>query len=325
MAITVSSPGGPEVLRLAERPDPEPRLGEVVVDVAAAGVNRADLLQRMGQYAPPAGASDIIGLECSGVVANVGDGVSRWRVGDPCVALLAGGGYATKVAVPGGQLVAVPDRIDLVTAAGLIEVAATVVSNLGLAGLTAGDRLLVHGGAGGIGSFAIQYGRALGARVSTTAGNADKLDYCRSIGAELAVSYHDDWPAAVAAWAGGGVDVILDVVGAKYLESNVRCLATGGRLVVIGLQGGRQGTLDLGILLQKRGQVIATNLRGRPVPEKSEICATVEATVWPLLTGGVIKPAPHTLFPLADAAAAHRRLESGGNVGKIILTTDGLT
>ena len=321
----MTSPGGPEVLRLAERPDPEPGVDEIVVDVAAAGVNRADLLQRRGHYAPPAGASDILGLECSGVVAEVGDGVSRWRVGDPCVALLAGGGYATKVAVPEGQLVPVPDGIDLVTAAGLIEVAATVVSNLSLAGLTDGDRLLVHGGAGGIGSFAVQYGRTLGARVVTTAGSPDKLDYCRSNGAELAVSYREDWPAAVAAWADGGVDVILDVVGAEYLESNVGCLATGGRLVVIGLQGGRRGTLDLGMLLQKRGHVIATNLRGRPVPEKSEICATVEATVWPMLTSGVIRPAPQTVFPLGDAAAAHRRLESGDSVGKIILTTDGLS
>ena len=321
----MSSPGGPEVLRLTERADPEPRPGEVVVDVAAAGINRADLLQRQGHYAPPAGASDILGLECSGVVAGVGAGVSRWRVGDPCVALLAGGGYATKVAVPQGQLVPVPDGIDDVTAAGLIEVAATVVSNLSLAGLAAGNRLLVHGGASGIGSFAIQYGRALGAQVITTAGSTDKLDYCRSIGAELAVSYLQDWPAAVADWADDGVDVILDVVGAKYLESNVGCLATGGRLVVIGLQGGRQGTLDLGMLLQKRGHVIATNLRSRPVSEKSEICATVEATVWPLLTSGVIKPAPQTVFPLRDAAAAHRRLESGDNLGKIILTTEGLS
>ena len=322
-AIIVSSPGGPEVLELRDRPDLETRPGEVRIDVRAAGVNRADLLQRQGHYPPPPGASDIIGLECSGVVAALGDGVGRWQVGDEVVALLAGGGYASQVVVPEGQVVSVPDGVDLVVAGGLIEVAATVVSNLRLAGLGGGDRLLVHGGAGGIGSFAIQYAKAIGATVVTTAGSDEKLDYCRSIGADLAVSYRDDWVAAGQDFTGGdGMDVILDVIGAKYLEPNVASLATGGRLVVIGLQGGRAGTLDLGLLLRKRGHVIATNLRGRPVAEKSEICALVEREVWPLVADGTITPTPQTTFPLADAAAAHRQLESGDNLGKIVLTLD---
>jgi putative PIG3 family NAD(P)H quinone oxidoreductase len=324
-AVIVSAPGGPEVLRLEEVPDPVAGPGEVLLEVAAAGVNRADLMQREGHYPPPPGASEVLGLECSGVVAAVGDGVQRWRVGDRCVALLAGGGYATRVSVPEGQLVGVPEGVDLVTAAGLIEVAATVVSNLRLAGLSAGERLLVHGGAGGIGSFAISYARTLGVQVLATAGSAEKLDYCRSLGAEVAISYRDDWVAAVRdATDGTGVDVILDVMGASYLEANVGCLAVGGRLMIIGLQGGRKGTLDVGALLRLRGHVIATNLRGRPVAEKAEICAAVEAEVWPLLGSGAIEPAPQTRFPLADAAAAHRRLESGDNLGKIVLTTDGL-
>jgi putative PIG3 family NAD(P)H quinone oxidoreductase len=324
-AVIVSAPGGPEVLRLEEVSDPVAGPGEVLLDVAAAGVNRADLMQREGHYPPPPGASEVLGLECSGVVAAVGDGVRRWRVGDRCVALLAGGGYATRVSVPEGQLVRVPDGVDLVTAAGLIEVAATVVSNLQLAGLSAGERLLVHGGAGGIGSFAISYARTLGAQVLATAGSAEKLDYCRSLGAEVAISYRDDWVAAVRdATDGAGVDVILDVMGASYLEANVGCLAVGGRLMIIGLQGGRKGTLDVGTLLRLRGHVIATSLRGRPVAEKTQICAAVEAEVWPLLASGAIKPAPQTRFPLSDAAAAHRRLESGDNLGKIVLTTNGL-
>lgn len=319
-AVIATEPGGPEVLRLAERPDPEPGVDEVLVDVRAAGVNRADLMQRQGHYPPPPGASDIIGLECSGVVAAVGADVTRWRTGDEVVALLAGGGYATRVAVPEGQAIAVPDGVDLLAAAGLLEVAATVASNLRLAGLAEGDRLLVHGGSGGIGSFAIQYAKARRATVLTTAGSEAKLDYCRSLGADVALSYREDWPAAVQdATDGAGVDVILDVMGAKYLEPNVASLAAGGRLVIIGMQGGRRGTLDLGLLLRKRGHVIATSLRGRPTAEKSEICAFVEREVWPLITEGTIKPTRHTTFPLADAADAHRLLESGDNVGKIIL------
>jgi putative PIG3 family NAD(P)H quinone oxidoreductase len=319
-AITVTEPGGPEMLRLDEVPDPEPGRAEVLVRVAAAGVNRADLMQRQGHYPPPPGASELLGLEVSGVVARTGPDVSGWHPGQECVALLAGGGYAELVAVPAGQLLPVPERIDLITAAALVEVAATVVSNFAEARLAEGQSVLVHGGAGGIGSFAIPYAKALGATVLTTAGSEQKLAYCRSLGADLAISYREDWPTAVHGFtAGRGVDVILDVMGAKYLEPNVAALATGGRLLVIGLQGGRKGTLDLGTLMPKRGRVIATTLRARPTVEKAEICTAVRTQVWPLLSTGAIPPPRVTRFDLADAAEAHRRLESGENLGKIVL------
>ena len=318
-AIVAREPGGPEVLELQEVPDPTPAADEVVVAVRAAGVNRADLMQRQGHYPPPPGASSVIGLEVSGHVAALGSGVSGWSVGDPCVALLAGGGYAELVAVPAGQVVAPPPGADLVAAAGLVEVAATVVSNLDLAGLGAGQVFLVHGGAGGIGSFAVQYARSLGATVVATAGSAEKLDYCRSVGAQHAVSYRGDWVAEVRAAAPGGVDVVLDNMGAKYLAAHQELLATEGRLVVIGLQGGTKGTLDLGALLAKRATVSATSLRGRPVAEKAEICRRVVERIWPLLADGTIAPTPQTVFPLAAAADAHAHLESGDNLGKVVL------
>nr|WP_239579446.1 NAD(P)H-quinone oxidoreductase [Microlunatus panaciterrae] len=318
----MQSPGDPSVLTLTEVPTPEAGPGEILVKIVAAGVNRADLLQRQGHYPPPPGASPLLGMECSGVIAATGAGVTGWAPGQPCVALLAGGGYAEYVTVPAGQVLPPPDGIDLVTAAGLIEVAATVSSNLSLARLVSGETFLVHGGSGGIGSFAIQYARSLGARVIATAGAADKLDYCHSVGADLAVSYRTDWAAQASEFtAGAGVDVILDNMGASYLEANVGLLATGGRLVVIGLQGGRRGTLDLGTLMTKRAQVMATTLRSRPVPEKTAICSQVAETVWPLVSSGAIRPAPETRIPLAEAARAHALLESGDNLGKILLVT----
>jgi putative PIG3 family NAD(P)H quinone oxidoreductase len=289
----------------------------------AAGVNRADLLQRQGHYPPPPGADDVLGMECAGYVEAIGPDTAdgRWTVGDPCLALLAAGGYAERVAVPVGQLLTPPDGVDLVTAAGLVEVGATVVSNFDLAEVEAGDVVLVHGGAGGIGSMAVQYAKALGATVVTTAGSSDKLDYCRSIGADLAVSYREDWVGAVRGLAGDrGVDVILDVIGAKYLEDHLGLLATEGRLVVIGLQGGTKGTLDLGRLLRLRGRVLATTLRSRPAEEKAAICRRVEQAIWPLVGSGVIAPAPQTRFALAEVAAAHAHLESGDNLGKVVLT-----
>jgi len=320
-AVTLSKSGGPEVLGLAETPEPILGPGEVLIGVVAAGVNRADLLQRQGNYPPPKGASEILGMEVAGTVAAVGDGVDHWAIGERCVALLAGGGYAELVAAPAGQVVAPPRDVDLVTAAGLIEVAATVVSNFDAAGVRRGETVLIHGGAGGIGSFAIQYARALGARVIATAGSAEKLAHCQEMGADAAISYRDDWPTSVASITEGrGVDVILDVMGGSYLEDNVGALAVGGRLVVIGLQGGRKGPLDLGRLLTIRGSVLATTLRSRPVAEKSAICCRVVERVWPLINGGQIRPSPQTTFPLAEAAAAHRRLESGENIGKVILT-----
>ncbi len=319
-AIVMSAPGDPSVLELGEVPTPTPAPGEMLIKVAAAGVNRADLLQRQGHYPPPPGASDTIGLEVSGQVAEIGDGVTGWTTGDACVALLAGGGYAEYVAVPAGQVVPPPPGIDLLVAGGVIEVAATVQSNLERVWLASDEIFLVHGGAGGIGSFAIPYAKHLGATVITTAGSAEKLDYCRSLGADHAFSYRDDWPAAVRdALDGRGVDVILDNMGAKYLEPHIDLLALNGRLAVIGMQGGTKGQLNLGKLLAKRGWVTAATLRSRPVEEKAAICRAVVHSIWPLLADGSIQPPEHQVFPLAEAAAAHQRMESGEHTGKIIL------
>ncbi len=319
--VTVTEPGGPENLVLADAPRPGLRPGDVLIRVRAAGVNRADLLQRQGFYPPPPGTSEVIGMEVSGTIEALGEGVSGWEPGEECVALLAGGGYAEFVAVPAGQVVPAPPGVDLVSAAGLIEVAATVVSNFAHVHLTAGETVLIHGGAGGIGTFAIQYARALGARVLVTAGTPEKLELCRSLGAEVAIDYHADWASTVMEATGGrGVDVVLDVMGAKYLEANVGALAMDGRLVVIGLQGGRKGTLDLNRLLTRRATVTATSLRFRPVEQKAAICAEVAARVWPLIASGRIRLAPETRFPLEQVADAHRRLESGENTGKVLLT-----
>ena len=249
----------PDVLELREVETPRPRPNEVLIKVAAAGVNRADLLQRQGHYSPQPGVSSIIGLEASGTVAEVGEDVSNWAVDDACVALLAGGGYAEYVAAPAGQVVPPPIGVELVAAAAVIEVAATVYSNVEFVGLVDGDWFLVHGGAGGIGSFAIQYAKSIGATVITTAGSEEKLDYCRSIGADHAISYRGDWPAAVREVAGGGVHMILDNMGAKYLTDHVQLLATDGALVTIGMQGGRKGTLDLASLAARRGLVTANH------------------------------------------------------------------
>lgn len=319
--VTVTEPGGPENLIVAEAAQPIPAADEVVIRVVAAGVNRADLLQRQGFYPPPPGASDVIGLEVSGTIASVGAQVTDWQPGQACVAILAGGGYAEFVAVPAGQVIPPPAGMDLASAAGLIEVAATVVSNFDHVQLSAGEAVLIHGGAGGIGTFAIQYAKALGARVIVTAGSAEKLELCRELGADVALNYHHDWAAGVAeATERRGADVILDVIGAKYLEANVASLAMDGRLVVIGLQGGRKGTLDLNQLLTKRATVTATSLRGRPVEQKTAICTAVQQRVWPLVESGRIRLAPETRFPLAQVADAHRHLESGMHVGKVILT-----
>jgi len=321
-AVTAPEPGGPEALVVSELPDPEPGPGEVVVDVAATAVNRADLLQRQGHYPPPKGASDVLGLECSGTVSAVGPGVEPWQVGDPVTALLAGGGYAEKVLVPAGQLMPVPDGVDLVTAAALPEVACTVWSNVYMvAGLRPGETLLVHGGAGGIGTFAIQLAVATGARVATTAGSPAKLEVCRSLGAEIAIDYREqDFVEELrSATDGHGADVVLDNMGAKYLGRNLDALATEGRLVIIGMQGGTKGELDIAKLLAKRGAVVATTLRARPVAEKAAICAAVAEHVWPLVSTGQVKPVVHTSYPLERAADAHAAVENGENVGKVLL------
>ena len=296
---------------------------EVLIKVAAAGVNRADLLQRQGHYKPQPGVSAILGLEVSGTIAGVGVEVSNWAIYDPCVALLAGGGYADYVAAPAGQVVPPPLGVELVAAAGVIEVAATVYSNIELVGLAMGDQFLVHGGAGGIGSFAIQYAKSLGATVIATAGSEDKLNYCRSIGADHAISYRDDWPAAVRAIAPDGIHMILDNMGAKYLSDHVQLIATDGVLVIIGLQGGRRGTLDLASLMGRRGLITSSSLRARTVAEKAAICRGLVRNVWPLIADDTIKQPPLTVFPLAEAGAAHARMESGDNTGKIILSVAG--
>jgi putative PIG3 family NAD(P)H quinone oxidoreductase len=325
-AVIAPEPGGPEALVVADLPDPVPGSGEVVIDLAATAVNRADTLQRQGHYPPPPGASQVLGLECSGVVSAVGPDVKRWSVGDRVCALLAGGGYAEKVPAPAGQVMPVPDGVDLVLAGALPEVACTVWSNVFmLAGLQPDETLLVHGGAGGIGSFAVQLGHALGARVVTTAGSAAKLELCRSLGADVAVDYHDqDFVEEVrAATDGRGADVILDNMGAAYLHRNLAALATEGRLVVIGMQGGTKAELDLGVLLAKRAAVMATSLRARPVAEKAAICASVVEHVWPLLADGTVRTLVHATLPLERAAEAHRLMESGEHSGKIVLTARG--
>ena len=322
-AVTVTTPGGPEVLRLAEVPDPVPGQGEVLVDIAAAGVNRADLLQRQGAYPPPPGAPEYPGLECSGRVSAVGPGVTGWRPGDEVCALLGGGGYAEQVAVPAGQLLPVPAGVGLTEAGALPEAACTVHSNVVTrAGLAAGETLLVHGGASGIGTLAIQLGRALGARVACTAGSQEKLRRCRELGADLAVSYRDeDFVASVNEFTDGrGADVILDIIGGSYLPRNLAALATGGRLVVIAVQGGPRGELDLGLLMRKRASVLASTLRARPLAEKTAIVSAVRDEVWPLVAAGQIRPVIDRVLPLAEAAAAHRRMEEGSHIGKIVLT-----
>ncbi|HXS64001.1 MAG TPA: NAD(P)H-quinone oxidoreductase [Streptosporangiaceae bacterium] len=321
-AITIESPGGPEVLRVSEVPDPVPAADEVLIDIVAAGLNRADLLQRQGFYPPPPGAPQYPGLECSGRVCGLGENVTGFSVGDEVCALLAGGGYAEKVAVHAGQVLPVPDGTSVVDAGGLMEVACTVYSNVvQLSGLAAGETLLIHGGASGIGTFAIQLGRALGARVACTAGSKAKLDRCTELGADLAIPYRDqDFVEAIGEFTGGrGADVILDIMGAVYLPRNIAALATGGRLAVIGLQGGAKGELDLGTMLRKRATVRATSLRARPAHEKTEIVAGVGDLVWPLVAAGQVKPVIDTVLPLAQAAQAHRLLEADGHIGKILL------
>jgi putative PIG3 family NAD(P)H quinone oxidoreductase len=323
-AVVADGAGGPEVLSLGEVPDPEPGPGEVLVRVAATAVNRADLLQRQGHYPPPPGASEVLGLECSGTVAALGEGVEDWSVGDEVCALLAGGGYAELVAVPAGQLMPLPDGVDLVTAAALPEVACTVWSNVFMvAGLQPGEHLLVHGGAGGIGTFAIQLATALGAHVHTTAGSPEKLAVCAELGAETTINYREqDFVEEVRkATDGHGADVVLDNMGAKYLGRNVDVLATEGRLVVIGMQGGSKGELNLGALLRKRGAVVATALRSRPVAGKAAICAAVVEHVWPLVAAGKARPVVHATRPLAEVADAHRSMEASDHVGKLLLTT----
>ncbi|OJF12901.1 NAD(P)H-quinone oxidoreductase [Couchioplanes caeruleus] len=320
-AIVIEEPGGPEALVWTEVPDPEPGPGEVVVEVTAAAVNRADVMQRQGHYPPPPGAPPYPGLECSGVITAVGPEVTGHHIGERVCALLAGGGYAERVAVPAGQLLPVPQGLSLQEAAALPEVACTVWSNVvDIARLRKGKTLLVHGGGGGIGTFAIQLGKALGATVVVTA-REQKHEQLLALGADLAVDYTGtDFVEATRDFTEGhGADVILDIIGARYLSRNIAALAAGGRIVTIGLQGGRKGELDFGALMAKRGSIIATTLRARPVKDKSRIVRGVHDMVWPLVDAGAIRPIIDRTVAMRDAAEAHRLMEASDHLGKIVL------
>ena len=322
-AIICTEPGGPEHLKWQEVTTPTPGPGEVLIEVAATAVNRADILQRQGNYAPPPGASQILGLECAGVISELGPGVTTVEIGQEVTALLAGGGYAEQVAVPVGQLMSVPSGLDLITAACLPEVACTVWSNIVMtAHLAEGEWLLIHGGGSGIGTMAIQVARALGARVAVTAGSKAKLAICEQLGAEIMINYQDqDFVEVMNDVTGGrGVDVILDNMGAAYLERNVLALARNGRLAIIGMQGGIKAELNINTLLRKNGTVHAASLRGRPESEKSAICQQVERNIWPWVHAGLVTPVIGATLPLQEAAAAHQLLESGEVTGKIVLT-----
>ncbi|MGH3724772.1 MAG: NAD(P)H-quinone oxidoreductase [Mycobacterium sp.] len=325
-AITVTQPGGPEVLCWTEVPDPTPGPDEILMDVAAAAVNRADLLQRQGLYTPPPGASSILGLECSGVIRELGTNVTQWAVGQPVCALLSGGGYAEKVVAPASQLLPIPLNVNLDVAAALPEVSCTVWSNMMMTTkMAAGQSILIHGGASGIGTHAIQVAKALGVRVAVTAGSPDKLDICHDLGADLTINYRDtDFVQAVHSFTGGaGVDRILDIMGAKYLDRNVDALGNDGHLVIIGMQGGVVAELNIAKLIVKRGSITATTLRARPLDGpsgKAAIVDSVTRNLWPLLEEGKVRPIVGAEIPISQAAEAHRLLESGEVAGKILLT-----
>ncbi len=323
LAVAVREPGAADVLHLESVVIPEPGPGELLVKVAASGVNRPDLLQRQGLYPPPPAASPRLGLEVSGVVDAVGEGVHRFKVGDGVCALLNGGGYAQYAVVPQGQCMPVPAGVSLVDAAGLPEVWMTVWSNLVERGcLVSGERLLVHGGTSGIGCAAIALARLLGAQVIVTVGSELKRQAALQMGADAAILYtDDDWPEQVRLWTHGrGVDVILDMVAGAYLEKNIRCLADDGRLCVIALQGGRTAVLDCAQVLMRRLTVTGSTLRPRSLVYKSALCQALVDNVWPALEAGRIKPVVCARFPLERVVDAHRMMESGQNIGKIILT-----
>ncbi|MCP1388201.1 NAD(P)H-quinone oxidoreductase [Corynebacterium sp. TA-R-1] len=320
-AIQLTDQDNPRSLELQDVPTPELQDGEVLVKVIATGVNRADLVQAEGKYPAPKGESEIIGLECAGIIED--PGTTGRAKGEEVGCLLAGGGYAECVAVPEGQLMPKPANLTLTELAGVVEVACTVWSNLGmLAGAHephangSPKKVLIHGGSGGIGSFAIQLCKALGCEVATTAGSAEKLEYCKELGADIAINYKEqDFADELKGWA----DVILDVVGGPYLEPNVKALALDGQIIVIALQGGAKGEISLGRMMPRRQSLHATTLRARPRPMKAEIVASTIEHVWPLLESGEVKPTITATFPLADAAKAHDQMDSGSNTGKIVL------
>ena len=323
IAIEISRFGEPDVLVPVERPRPVPQAGEVLIKVAAAGVNRPDAMQRRGQYPPPPGASDIPGLEVAGAIVQVGSGnVGRWSAGDEVCALVSGGGYAEYCAAPAVQCLPVPRRLNAIEAAAVPETFFTVWTNVFDRGrLQPGETILVHGGSSGIGTTAIQLAVAKGARVLATAGSAEKCAACERLGAERAFNYREvDFVDAVRQATGGrGVDVVLDIVGGEYVARNIEALATEGRLVQIGLQSGSRGELNLALLLTKRLTITASTLRARTPAEKGAIAEAVRVNVWPLVESGAVKPVIHATFPLRKAADAHRLLESGQHIGKIVL------
>jgi len=324
-AVVITEPGGPEVLQWTEVPDPQLGPGEVMIDVAASAVNRADVMQRQGFYPPPPGASPYPGLECAGTIAAVGDGVEGWQPGQPVCALLTGGGYAEKVAVPAGQLLPVPKSTTLAEAAALPEAVCTVYSNVFTgARLAAGETLLVHGGGSGIGTTAIQLAKHAGAIVAVTAGSPEKLEACRRLGADILINYREDDFAEqlLAATGGHGADVILDIIGAGYLAKNLAALAPDGRIANIGLQQGRRAELDLSALMAKRGTITSTTLRARPAAQKAAIVAAVTAEVWPLVDAGALRPVVDRELPMAQVAEAHRLADASGHTGKIVLRSE---
>lgn len=323
-AITISGPGGPEVLTVTDLDDPTPGPHEVVIQVAAAGVNRADLAQRMGFYPPPEGAPDWPGLEVSGSITAIGDAVKSAAIGDQVVALLTGGGYAEQVVVDEGLVLPLPGGVDLVTAAGLPEAVATVWSNVFLDGrLQPGESLLVHGGTSGVGHLAIQLAVARGATVYATAGSAEKTDLCEHLGAARAINYREqDFVAEIQQATGGrGVDVVLDLVGGSYVPRDVQALAPNGRVMIIANQDRGEAVLDVGLLMRKRATLRGTTLRSRPLEERRGVMAAVREHAWPLLAGGDVNVIIDNTYPLERAAAAHQRMETGHHAGKIILTT----
>ena len=324
-AVVITEPGGPEVLQWTEVADPVPGPGEVLVDVTAAGVNRGDLMQRQGFYPPPPGAPPYPGLECSGTIAALGDGVTGWQPGQRVCALLGGGGYAQRVTVPAGQLLPAPGSVTLAEAAALPETVCTVHSNVFQgAGLAKGETLLIHGGGSGIGTTAIQLAKHAGAIVAVTAGSQDKLDACRQLGADILINYReDDFAEKLLAETGGhGADVILDIIGAGYLARNLAVLAPDGRIANIGLQQGRRAELDLSALMAKRGTLRSTTLRARPAAQKAAIVAAVAASVWPLVDAGVLRPVVDRELLMSQAAEAHRVMDASGHTGKIVLCAD---
>jgi putative PIG3 family NAD(P)H quinone oxidoreductase len=326
-AVVVPESGNPNVMRVDTVPDPEPGPGEVLIKVAATAVNRADCMQRQGNYPPPRGASPYLGLECSGTIAALGESVAGWNIGDEVCALLTGGGYAELVAAPVGQLMPVPAGMSLVDSAALPEVTCTVwsmVFGTEAGRLQPGESLLVHGGTSGIGTMAIQLAHERGARVFATAGTQRKAAFCRELGADLAINYREEiFDERVLAETGKvGVDVILDNMGASYLARNVRSLATGGRLIVLGLQGGRKGELDLGAVLTKRATVHAAGLRARPAVQKALIVAETVVAVWPLLEAGTVRPIVDRTLTLDDVVEAHELVESSEHIGKVLMRVD---